>query len=134
MIETMLKKLIVISLICASTVLTACGAVPATETAIPSAVPTEILTAVASLADAVPPDVASNIQNKASEILGVPVESIQFRSVEAQEWPNGCLGLPEPDEACTEVITPGWLVVFVADGQEYRFRVDQTGTVIRREP
>ena len=130
----MLKKWIIISLIGMSTVLTACGAAPVTEIPIPTAVPTEILTAVASLADMVPPDVATNIQNKVSEILGVPVESIQFRSVEAQEWPNGCLGLPEPDEACTEAITPGWLVVFVADGQEYRFRVDQTGTVIRREP
>jgi len=130
----MLKKCILVSLICASIVLTACGAVPITDSALPTAIPTEILTAVASLADAVPPDVASNIQNKVSEILGVPVESIQFRSVEAQEWPNGCLGLPEPDEACTEVIMPGWLVVFVVDGQEYRFRVDQTGTVIRREP
>ena len=130
----MLKKWIIISLIGISTVLTACGAGPVTEIPIPTAVPTEVLTAVASLADMVPPDVATNIQNKVSEILGVPVESIQFRSVEAQEWPNGCLGLPEPDEACTEAITPGWLVVFVADGQEYRFRVDQTGTVIRREP
>ena len=130
----MLKKWIIISLIGISTVLTACGTMPVTEIPIPTAVPTEVLTAVASLADMVPPDVATNIQNKVSEILGVPVESIQFRSVEAQEWPNGCLGLPEPDEACTEAITPGWLVVFVADGQEYRFRVDQTGTVIRREP
>jgi hypothetical protein len=131
----MLKKWIIISLICVSTVLTACGApVPVTDLPLPTAIPTEILTAVASLADAVPPDVATNIQNKASEILGVPVESIQFRSVEAQEWPNGCLGLPEADEACTEAIVPGWLVIFVADGQEYRFRVDQTGTVIRREP
>jgi hypothetical protein len=134
MISTMLKKWIIISLIGISTVLTACGAGPVTEIPIPTAVPTEVLTAVASLADMVPPDVATNIQNRVSEILGVPVESIQFRSVEAQEWPNGCLGLPEPDEACTEAITPGWLVVFVADGQEYRFRVDQTGTVIRREP
>ena len=131
----MLKKWIIISLIGISTVLTACGAAaPVTEIPIPTAVPTEVLTAVASLADMVPPDVATNIQNRVSEILGVPVESIQFRSVEAQEWPNGCLGLPEPDEACTEAITPGWLVVFVADGQEYRFRADQTGTVIRREP
>ena len=130
----MLKKWIFMSVICASIVLTACSAVPATDIVLPTAIPTGILTDVASLADAVPPEVASNIQNKVSEILGVPVESIQFRSVEAQEWPNGCLGLPGPDEACTDVITPGWLVVFVADGQEYRFRVDQTGTMIRREP
>ena len=130
----MLKKLIVLSLICASTVLTACSGVAPTNIAIPTAIPTQILTAIPALEDMVPADVATNIKNKVSEILGVPVESIQLKSVEQQQWPNGCLGLPEPNEACTDVVTPGWLVVFTANGQEYRFRVDQTGTTIRREP
>ena len=86
------------------------------------------------LEDVLPPDVALNLQNRVSEILGVPVESIQLNSIEQMDWPDGCLGLPEPDEACTDAITPGWLVAFTVDGQEYRFRVDQTGTVIRQEP
>jgi len=56
------------------------------------------------------------------------------KSVEKKDWPNSCLGLPEANEACSDVVTPGWLVVFTANGQDYRFRVDQTGTMIRREP
>ena len=86
------------------------------------------------LEDVLPPDVALNIRNQVSAILGVPVESIQLESLEQTEWPDGCLGLPEPEEACTEAITPGWSLVFTADGQEYRFRADQTGTIIRQEP
>lgn len=86
------------------------------------------------LENVLPPDVALNVQNQISETLGVAVENIQITKVEQMDWPNGCLGLPEGDEVCTEVITPGWLLTFNINGQEYRYRVDKTGTVIRQEP
>jgi hypothetical protein len=120
----MLKKLLVLSIL-ASILLTACSLgteIPATE-AIPSIV-----------ADALPPEVAIEIQNRISETLGVQIDQIQIETVEKRDWPNGCLGLAGPDEVCTEAITPGWLVVFSIDGNEYRFRVDEIGTNIRQEP
>ena len=120
-----MPKILIISLVCASLVLAACGA-GGTEVAVTQVIPL--------LEDVLPPDVALNVRNQVSAILGVPVESIQLESIEQTDWPNGCLGLPEPEEVCTEVVTPGWLLVFSAEGQEYRFRVDQTGTVIRQEP
>ena len=122
----MLKKWIV-SLVLASFVLTACG-VNVTD------VPAVVTQVMPALEDVLPPDVALNIRNQVSEILGVPVESIQLESIEQMEWPDGCLGLGAPDESCTAAVTPGWLLVFSADGQEHRFRADQTGTVIRQEP
>ena len=121
----MLKKWIV-SLVLTSFVLAGCTG--GTD------VPAVVTQVVPVLEDVLPPDVALNIRNQVSEILGVPVESIQLKTIEPMEWPDGCLGLPEPDEACTQAVTPGWLLVFTADGQEYRFRADQTGTVIRQEP
>jgi hypothetical protein len=87
-----------------------------------------------ALANVLPPDVALNVQNFISESMGVPLENIEITEVEQKEWPNGCLGLPEGDEACIEAITPGWLLTFNVDNQEYQYRVDQTGTVIRQEP
>ena len=81
-----------------------------------------------------PPDVALNIRNQVSEILGVPVESIQLKTIEQMEWPDSCLGLGGPDESCAQAVTPGWLLVFSANGQQYSFRADQTATVIRQEP
>jgi len=86
------------------------------------------------LESALPPDVALNIQNQISQTLGVAVEDIQITKVEQMDWPNGCLGLPEGDEVCAEVITPGWLLTFNINNQEYKYRVDKTGTVIRQEP
>jgi len=115
----------VVSVMFTGLVLAACGTGGA-ETVATQVIP--------ALEDVLPPDAALNIRNQVSEILGVPVESIQLKSVEPTDWPNVCLGLPEPEEVCNEVITPGWLLVFTAEGQEYRFRADQTGTVIRREP
>src|SRR4026208_1364518 len=120
-----MPKILILSLVSASLVLAACGSGGA------EAVATQVIPA---LEDVLPPDAALNIRNQVSEILGVPVESIQLKSVEPTDWPNVCLGLPEPEEVCNEVVTPGWLLVFTADGQEYRFRADQTGTVIRQEP
>ena len=87
-----------------------------------------------ALANVLPPDVALNVQNFISESLVVPLESIQITNVEQKDWPNGCLGLPEGDEACIEAITPGWLLTFNINNQEHKYRVDQTGTVIRQEP
>jgi hypothetical protein len=125
--QTMSKMWIawVVAVMLTGFVLAACGTGGA-ETVATQVIP--------ALEDVLPPDVALNIRNQVSAILGVPVETIQLESVEQTEWPNGCLGLPEPEEVCTEAITPGWSLAFTADGQEYRFRADQTGTVIRQEP
>jgi glucose/arabinose dehydrogenase len=88
-----------------------------------------------ALENTLPPEVALNVQNFIIESMpGLTAETIEIKNVEQQDWPDGCLGLPEGDEACVEAITPGWLLTFNIDGQEYRYRVDQTGTVIRQEP
>lgn len=120
----MLRKWIV-ALLCAGFVLAGCSAnqsnAPATQVD-------------PAMEEVLPPDVALNVQNQISETLGIPSESIQIQNVEKMDWPNSCLGLPEGDEVCAEVITPGWLLTFNIDNQEYRYRVDTTGTVIRLEP
>ncbi len=138
----MLKKVLIASLICLSIVLAGCGSVPTTLTAIPSSIPTQILTAVPQvetttipqLETAVPPEVAQAIKTKVSQLIGVAVDTLQVKSIEPQNWPDSCLGLPEPNENCTTASTPGWLIVFTVNGQDYRFHVNQTGTDIRREP
>lgn len=118
------KKLFVLSVL-ASILLSACSLnsqVPATE-----AVPTIV-------AEALPPEVAVEIQNRASEALGVAAEQIKIETVEKREWPDSCLGLGAANESCAQVVTPGWLVAFTVNGTNYRFRVDETGTNIRQEP
>jgi hypothetical protein len=87
-----------------------------------------------ALEDVLPPEVALNVQNQISASMGVAAENIQIKQVEKKDWPNSCLGLPEGNEVCAEVVTPGWLLTFNINGQQYKYRVDQSGTVIRQEP
>lgn len=129
----MLKKLIV-SLVLAAIVLTGCSATDADIPAIPTDLPPGVPTGLPPLEDILPPDVARVILDRVSEIVGAPVESAQLKSVQPMDWTDSCLGLGEPNETCAQVITPGWLLVFEVNGQEFRFRADQTGAVIRREP
>ena len=112
-------------LACASLLLAACSANQS------NAIATQVNPA---LKDALPPDVALNVQNKVSEALGVAAENVQITNVEKMDWPNSCLGLPQGNEVCSEVVTPGWLLTFKINDQEYKYRVDSTGTVVRQQP
>jgi hypothetical protein len=116
----------ILLLACAGLLLAACGANQANAQATP---------ANPVLEEVIPPDVALNVQNQISETMGVSVESIQLQNIEKMDWPNSCLGLPsEGAEVCAEVITPGWLLTFNINNQEYQYRVDSTGSVVRQEP
>jgi hypothetical protein len=111
--------------------LISCGLLAACSSNQANAVATQVDPA---LENVLPPDVALNVQNYISETMNVPPENIEIKNVEQKDWPNACLGLPEGDEVCAEAITPGWLLTFNVNDQEYKYRVDQTGTVIRQEP
>ncbi len=64
--------------------------------------------------------------------LGVPEASIDIVQVAAVDWPDACLGLPAPGEACAEVITPGFLVRLQAQGVAYEYHTDLAGEALRR--
>jgi len=40
----------------------------------------------------------------------VSPEEIEVLSVTTREWPDACLDLPESDEVCAQVVTPGYVV------------------------
>ena len=80
-----------------------------------------------------PPDAALMAQDFLADELGVSVEEVEIIQVEQQEWPNACLGLPEQDEVCAEVATPGFVVNLRVNEQDYPVRTDQLGEVIRLE-
>jgi hypothetical protein len=55
-------------------------------------------------------------------------------AVEAQEWPDGCLGLGAPDEACTLAIAPGYrIVIGPPGGLVFVYRTNFDGSVVRFE-
>lgn len=123
----MIRHKLVVLLACAGMLLGACTAAPAE---IPVTGPTQ----TAFVEDVLSPDVIRSIQNQISELLGVPVESIQIEKVEKRDWPDACLGLPETGEECAQQITAGWLLVFNVNGQQHIFRTNEDGTILRQEP
>ena len=64
-----------------------------------------------------------------SQRTGIAVEEITTVSVQSKEWPNSCLGLPQPEEVCAEVITHGNEVALEADGKRYVYRTDRATNV-----
>ena len=58
---------------------------------------------------------------------GIAADSITIVSVESMDWPDSSLGCPQEGFMYAQVITPGYLVILAAQGQEYEYHTDQTG-------
>lgn len=70
-----------------------------------------------------------------SERTGLSFENFKIQSVEARNWPDGCLGLQEPGSLCTMAIVPGYRFVVVdASGKNYVYRTGRTAGRIKLEP
>ena len=63
--------------------------------------------------------------------LGIAPDAITVVSAAPAEFTDGCLGLGGPAESCLQAITPGWVVVLSANGQEYTVHTDATGQQVR---
>jgi hypothetical protein len=63
--------------------------------------------------------------------LGVAEDEIEVVSAEATEFSDSCLGLGGPAESCLQAITPGWVVMLNAAGEEYEVHTDETGAQLR---
>lgn len=77
------------------------------------------------------PDAVLRGREWLAEELGVATDQIEVVRMEEVEWPDACLGLSRPDEMCAQVITPGWLIIFEVDGEQYEVHTDETGSSIR---
>lgn len=80
------------------------------------------------------PPAAEQARAAAASALSKSIISVAIVSAEQEEWPDACLGLPEPLEVCAQVITPGHRVVLQAEDQQVTYRTDETGARVRPEP
>jgi hypothetical protein len=61
------------------------------------------------------------------------VAKIDVVSATAQNWPDGCLGLPKAEEVCTMAVVTGWRVEVSDKLQTWYYRTDRTGKTLRLE-
>lgn len=68
-----------------------------------------------------------------AERLAVPLDAVRILSTAEAVWPDGCLGLADEGEDCTQVILNGYAVSLSAQGGTYRYRTDTDGSIVRFE-
>lgn len=69
----------------------------------------------------------------AAEDMQVDESKISVINYEEMDWPDGCLGISEPDVMCTMAIVPGYRVIVSIDGVEYTYRTNDDGSVVKAE-
>jgi hypothetical protein len=137
----MRTKLMMIAVL--SVLLVACGApavMPAAPTQPPSVLPTQppsplpgggLVTRPEAEEWQNAPMAALNSRADLAQRLKIDPDTIKLVSVEAVDWPDGCLGVQTPGVMCTMVITPGYLVILEADGKQYEYHTNESGDVVR---
>ena len=79
------------------------------------------------------PDPTSKLVEQAksdlSERMDFEADEIEVVSVENVNWSNGSLGCPEQGMMYIQAITPGYLIVLEADGQEYEYHTNTSSLV-----
>jgi len=65
-----------------------------------------------------------------SKQSSVPPEDITLVSMEAVEWSDSSLGCPQEGFMYAQVITPGYLIMLEANGEQFAYHTDQEGNSI----
>ena len=68
-----------------------------------------------------------------ADLLNVPKESITLVGEKSEQWPDSCLGLPEPGEMCAMVFTSGFRITLAVGANTVIWRTNQDGTNVRLE-
>lgn len=79
------------------------------------------------------PDAVTAVKVKVASDLNINEGEVIVMSAYEKDWSDGCLGLGGPAESCIAVITPGYEVTVLAQGDERVFRTNSDGSVIREE-
>ncbi len=146
-----MKTKVLISLLLLAA-LTACGA-PATAPAFPTASAKPNVTPPPSVLPTLPPSplqpgsglvtkpqadqwqnapqAALNARADLAKRLQIDPDTIQLISVEEVDWPDACMGIQQPGVMCAQVITTGYKVVLEANGQQYEYHTNESGSVVR---
>jgi hypothetical protein len=112
----------VLALLVVGVLLAACGGAATPTT------PPPIVTATTG-----PGDVGTVAAQKAAEALAAQLNldplDVAVISVEAVQWPDGCLGIHLPGQACAMHVVDGYKVVLEAGGYTYDYRTNADGSM-----
>lgn len=110
---------------------TGASAMPtANPTAVPTSVPTMPPTVVASQPGVTQDVMVAKARSLLAAQLGMAESALIVRSAEAKAWPDGAVGCPKDGMLYPQVVTPGYLIVFNANGQTYEVHTGREDVII----
>jgi hypothetical protein len=80
-----------------------------------------------------PATVTQAVIAAAAEVSGIDPNTLVLLESEARSWPDGCLGLAEINETCTQALVLGWRVVITNGEQRWFYRTDGEADQVRLE-
>jgi hypothetical protein len=80
-----------------------------------------------------PPNIQSAVLSDASQRTSRDVATLRITEAEEHTWSDSCLGLSEPDEFCAQVLTSGWQAIVTDGKQEWVYRTDNSGNLVKLE-
>ncbi len=90
-----------------------------TTTTVPTTVPTTLPADQQQAVDA--------SKAKLAERLKVGVATITLVSIQAVDWPDTSLGVPEPGKMYAQVIVPGFKIMLSSSGTQYEYHTGKIG-------
>jgi len=85
------------------------------------------------VSEELPSEIDQAIRSQLSETTGINPEELKVIEANKQTWSDGCLGLAQPDEFCSQMLVTGWRVVMSDGSQTWVYRTDNQGNTIRPE-
>ena len=75
----------------------------------------------------VPADQVEQVVTDAASGAGVDPSDVEVVVAEAVTWPDGSIGCPQPGQAYTQALVPGFRVVVEIEGEEMSFHAAEDG-------
>lgn len=69
-------------------------------------------------------------KNDLAQRLSISITQINVVDAKAVTWSNSSLGCPQPGMAYAEVLTPGYLILLNANGQNYEYHAGKGPDVL----
>ena len=87
-----------------------------------------------TMKDSLPETVSQSIKAEIAQQNGLTTEMLEITKAEKKLWSDGCLGLAQADEICTQALVPGWRVSVTDTNQNtWIYRTDEQGETLKVE-
>ncbi|MBD3880965.1 hypothetical protein IFO70_04270 [Phormidium tenue FACHB-886] len=75
------------------------------------------------------PELSDRLRQTVAQEQGISFASLQIADAQSATW-NGCMGIFEPEQACTMIALPGWRVIMTDGDRSWVYHLTEDGSRI----